>query len=159
MSDGKWVRKIIAGIVIGNLIVMVIFFLLPRGEFLLTHKNLTRNQRMETTGSRDMPNQLARTYQVVNRIKELTPKDARVFMPPGDRMEGSFRSATIQILYPREIFFSEDENFASRLKEGFKGEDEAVYFVFSPDWKPEFCAESSRIELTDFGFGMCRQVP
>ena len=62
MSDGKWVRKIIAGIVIGNLIVLVIFFLLPRGQFLLAHKSLTRNQRMETAGSRDMPNQLARTY-------------------------------------------------------------------------------------------------
>jgi hypothetical protein len=157
MSDGKWVRKIIAGIVIGNLIVLVIFFLLPRGQFILAHKNLTRNQLMETAGSSDMPNQLARTYQLVNRIKEMTSLKARVFMPPGDRLEGSFRSAVIQILYPREIFFGEDENFASRLEDDFK--DETSYFVYSPDWRPEFCAESSRIELTDFGFGMCRRVP
>ena len=72
---------------------------------LINHKKTFRN----------MPNQLARTYQVVNRIKGLTPLKARVFMPPGDRMEGSFRSAAIQILYPREIFFAEDENFASRF--------------------------------------------
>ena len=157
MSDGKWVRKIIAGIVVGNLIVLVIFFLLPRMQFLLAHKNLTRNQLLETTGSRDMPNQLARTYQVVNRIKEMTPKDARVYMPSGDRLEGSFRSAAIQVLYPRKIFFGEDENFASRLEDDFK--DDASYFVYSPDWRPEFCAESSRIELTDFGFGVCQRVP
>ena len=157
MSDGKWVRKIIAGIVIGNFIVLVNFFLVPRIQFLLAHESLTVNQRMETTGSRDMPNQLARTYQVVHRIQELTPKDARIFMPPGDRLEGSFRSAVIQILYPRKIIFGEDENFASELKEVFK--EGTSFFVYSPDWRPEFCAESSRIELTDFGFGMCRRVP
>jgi hypothetical protein len=157
MSDGKWVRRIIAGIVIGNLIVLIIFFLLPRGQFLLAQKNLTRNQLMETTGSGDMPNQLARTYQVVNRIKELTPEGATIFMPPGDRLEGSFRSAAIQILYPREIFFGEDENFVSRLEDDFK--DKTAFFIYSPEWKPEFCTESSRIELTDFGFGMCRRVP
>jgi len=156
MSDSRWVRKIIAGIVIGNLIVLVIFFLFPRMQFLLANKSLPVNQRMETAGSSDMPNQRIRTYQVVNRVKELTPLQATIFMPPGYRLEGSFRSVTIQVLYPREIFFGEDENFASELKEGFKRE--ASFFVYSPDWRPDFCAQPSRIELTDFGFGMCRLV-
>jgi hypothetical protein len=154
MSNGRWVRTIIVGIVIGNFIVLVNFFLVPRIQFLLANKNLTVNQRMETIGSRDMPNQRTRTYEVAHRIQELTPESARIFMPPGDRLEGSFRSAAIQILYPRKLFFGADENFASELKEGFK--DEASYFVYSPDWQPEFCKELSRIELTDFGFGMCR---
>ncbi len=156
MSDGRWVRIIIAGIVIGNFIVLVNFFLAPRMQFLLANKSLPVNQRMETAGSSDMPNQRIRTYRVANRIQELTPEGARIFMPPGDRPEGSFRSAAIQVLYPREMFFGEDENFASELKEGFKGE--ASFFVYSPDWRPDFCAEPFRIELTDFRFGMCRLV-
>jgi len=156
MSDGRWVRTIIAGIVAGNLIMLFIFFLIPRTQFLLAHKDLTRNQLMETKGSLDMPNQLWRTYKVVNRIGELTPKVATIFMPPGDRLQGSFRSAAIQILYPRKIFFGGDENFASGLKATKK--TEAVYFVYSPRWQPDFCAEPSRIELTEFGFGMCRRV-
>jgi hypothetical protein len=156
MSERRWVRTIIVGIVIGNLIVLINFFMIPRMQFFLGHEELTRSQFMETAGSLDMPNQLAKTYQVVNRIGELTPKDARIFMPPGDRLQGSFRSAAIQVLYPRKIIFGEDENFASKLKEDFK--DEAVFFVFSPDWRPEYCKEPSRIQLTDFGFGMCRVV-
>lgn len=156
MSDGRWVRTIVVGVVIGNLIVLSTYFMTPRMQFLLAHESLTVNQRMETTGSSDMPNQRTRTYQVANRIQELTPEGARIFMPPGDRLEGSFRSAAIQVLYPREMFFGEDENFASELQEGFKGE--TSFFVYSPDWRPDFCAQSSRIELTDFGFGMCRLV-
>jgi len=156
MNDERWVRAIIAGIVTCNLIMLFIFFLVPRTQFLLTHKGLTRNQLMATAGARDMPNQLWRTYTVVNRIGELTPKDATVFMPPGDGHEGSFRSAAIQILYPRKIFFGGDENFASGLKATKK--TEAVYFVYSPRWKSDFCEVFSRIELTEFGFGMCRRV-
>lgn len=157
MGDEGWVQKIIAGIVIGNLIILSIFFLGPRMQFLLAHKGFTSNQLMETPGSSDMPNQRTETYVVANRIRELTPLEATIFMPPGNRPEGSFRSAATQILYPRIIFFGDNENFERVLKEAKKAE--ASYFVFSPDWQPEFCAESSRIELTKSGFGMCRLVP
>lgn len=101
-----------------------------------------------------MPNQLSQTYRVVNRIAEWTPVSAMIFMPPGNRMQGSFRSATIQILYPRKIFFGEDENFTLELKSAKKAKES--YFVYSPQWQPEFCPEASHIELTDFGFGMCK---
>ena len=104
-----------------------------------------------------MPNALAGTYKVVNRIQELTPEDATLFMPPGDRIEGSFRSATIQILYPRKIFFGRDENFTTKLKEA--GKFKASYLVYSSAWKTEFCPELDRIKLTDSGFGMCRLQP
>ena len=53
-------------------------------------------------------------------------------------------------MYPRRIFFGEDENFKDKLKERVK----SAFFVYSPDWQPEFCEEPSRIELSDFGFGM-----
>lgn len=152
MSDGRWVRTIILGIVVGNLIVLANFFMVPRLQFFSAHTGLTK-QLMETTGSRDMPNQLSQTYQVVHRVRELTPEDATVFMPPGDRMEGSFRSATIQTLYPRKLFFGGDENFELELKEA--GKNKASYFVYSPEWKSKFCKQSSRVELTHFGFGMC----
>lgn len=157
MSDGRWVRTIVMGIIMGNLLILFIFFLAPRMQFLLAHSDLPSNQLMETAGSPDMPNQRTRTYRVVNRIEELTPEDATVFMPPGDRLEGSFRSAAIQVLYPRKIFFGEDENYEAALKgaEKFK----ASYFVYSPEWKSDFCKKSSRIELTDYGFGMCRLNP
>ncbi len=154
MSDGRWVRTIIFGIIIGNLIVLSTYFLVPRMQFLIANTGLTSNQLIETVGSRDMPNQLSQTYRVVNRIRELTPEDATIFMPPGDRMKGSFRSATVQILYPRKIIFGEDENFETELKEMKKFK--VSYFVYSQEWKSEFCKPSSRIELTDFGFGMCR---
>ena len=154
MSDGRLARKITTGFVIGNLIVLSTVFLAPRIEFLMAHTGLTSNQLMETKGSSDMPNQLAPTYAVVNRIRELTPVSAIIFMPPGDRMQGSFRSATIQILYPRKIFFGEDGNFQGELKKAEKSE--GSYFVYSPQWNPEYCPEASRMGLTDFGFGMCR---
>jgi hypothetical protein len=154
MSDGRWVQKILAGIVIGNLVILTLVFLVPRAQFILEHKNLTGNQLMETSGPPDMPNQLSLTYKVAHRIRELSPEDATVFMPPGDRLAGSFRSASIQVLYPRRIHFGKDENFASELKEAKK--TDASYFVYSPDWRPEFCKEIPHIELTGFGFGMCR---
>lgn len=152
MSDEGWVQKVIVGIVIGNLIVLSTFFLGPRVQFLMAHTGLTSNQLMKTAGSPDMPNQFSRIYEVVHRIRDLTPVSATVFMPPGNRLEGSFRSVTIQILYPRRVFFGEDEDFENNLKKRVK----SAYFVFSPDWQPEFCKEPSRIKLTDFGFGMCR---
>jgi predicted TIM-barrel fold metal-dependent hydrolase len=157
MNDGRWERTIIIGVVTGNLIILLIFFLVPRVQFILAHGGLTPSQLMETPGSRDMPNQLSQTYAVVNRIRELTAEDATIFMPPGNRTQGSFRSATIQILYPRKIFFGDDTNFEKELKEAenFK----VSYFVYSKEWKPGYCGELSRIELTDFGFGMCRLNP
>ena len=152
MSEVRWLQKVVAAIVIGNLAILTMVFLVPRAQFLLAQPSLAPHQMMETAGSPDMPNQFSRTYKVVNRIPDLTPVSATVFMPPGDGLEGSFRSAAIQILYPRRIFFGEDENFEDKLKEGVK----SAYFVYSSEWKPEFCKKSSRIELTDFGFGMCR---
>ncbi len=154
MSDARWVRTIVMGIVIGNLIVLAKFFMVPRIQLLLADEGLTVNQRMETVGPRDMPNQLGQTYQVGNRIQELTPLEATIFMPPGDRMKGSFRSATTQTLYPRKLFFGESENFEMELNKAKNAE--SSYFVYSPDWRPDFCEEKSRIELTDSGFGMCR---
>ena len=154
MRDGRWAPKTIAGIVIGNLILLFIFFLMPRMQFLLGHRGLTPSQLMETAGSSDIPNQLTGTYAVVHRVRELTPVSATVFMPPGDRMQGSFRSATIQVLYPRKVFFGEDNNFEGELMKAEQSEDS--YFVYSQEWKPGFCGQRSRIELTDFGFGMCR---
>lgn len=154
VSEGRWAQTLIGGIVIGNLVVIVVFFLTPRMQFFLDHEGLSRSQLLETAGSRDMPNQLKKTYKVANGIRELTPLTATIFMPPGDRLQGSFRSAATQILYPRKLIFGEDENFEKKLKEGI--ESETSYFVFSPDWKPEFCKEPSRIVLTDSGFGMCR---
>jgi len=154
MSERRWLQKIIAAIVIGNLAILTMVFLVPRAQFLLAQPRLAPHQMMETVGSPDMPNQFSRTYKVVNRIRDLTSVDATVFMPPGDRLQGSFRSAAIQVLYPRKIFFGEDENFERELKEAEKFK--VSYFVYSSDWQPEYCEEPSRIELTDFGFGMCR---
>ncbi|GJL79448.1 MAG: hypothetical protein NPINA01_24370 [Nitrospinaceae bacterium] len=153
MSDGRSVRILIAAIMIANLIVLSTTFLFPRAQFFLANIGLLQNQRMETAGSSDMPNQLSRTYAVVNRIREQTPEGATVFMPPGDRVNGSFRSATIQVLYPRKLFFGEDKNFANELQNARKFK--ASYLVYSPEWKPEFCPELERIKLTDSGFGMC----
>jgi len=152
MSERRWLQKVVAAIVIGNLTILTMVFLVPRAQFLVAQPSLAPHQMMETAGSPDMPNQFSRTYKVVNRIRDLTSVDATVFMPPGDRLKGSFRSAAIQILYPRRIFFGEDKNFEDKLKEGVK----SAYFVYSPDWQPDFCTEPSRIELTDFGFGICR---
>jgi len=152
MNEGHGVQKIIFAIVAGNLVILTMVFLAPRAQFLLAQPSLALHSLMETAGSPDMPNQFSRTYKVVHRIRDLTPASATVFMPPGDRLEGSFRSVTIQILFPRKVFFGEDENFEEHLKESVK----SAYFVYSSDWQPEYCNEPSRIKLTDFGFGMCR---
>jgi len=120
MSERRWLQKVVAAIVIGNLTILTMVFLVPRAQFLVAQPSLAPHQMMETAGSPDMPNQFSRTYKVVNRIRDLTPVSGTVFMPPGDGLEGSFRSAAIQVLYPRKIFFGEDENFEKELKEAEK---------------------------------------
>lgn len=152
MSENRWLKKIVIAIGVGNLAILTMVFLVPRAQFLLAQPSLDPNQIMETAGSPDMPNQFSRTYKVVHRIRDLTPASATVFMPPGDRLEGSFRSVTIQVLFPRKVFFGKDENFEKHLTEAVK----SAYFVYSSDWQPKFCEATSRIKLTDFGFGMCR---
>lgn len=149
-----WIGKAVSAIVAGNLVILCTVFIAPRAQFILSHGNLSPVQIRETAGSADMPNPLSGTYQVVDRIRRLTPEDATVFMPPGNRLQGSFRSAVIQVLYPRTIIFGDDGDFANLLKTASGGN--FVFFVYGRDWQADFCGERRRLELSDFGFGMCR---
>ncbi len=153
VTNRPWIAKSVYGIIAGNLVVLSIVFIFPRVQFFLSHSNLTHVQLSETRGSGDMPNQFSKTYAVANRLRQLTPEDATLFMPPGDRQEGSFRSAVIQVLYPRRIVFGDDVGFENKLN---ASQVKPTYTVFSAEWHPEFCGERPRIPLNDSGFGMCR---
>lgn len=137
-----------------NVLILILVFLGPKWYFISQNSKLSMEKRMETRGSFDMPNQYSETYIVVHNIRRHTLNNAMIFMPPGDRKKGSFRSAATQRLFPREIAFGDDKDFDSLLNS--KWGARSVFFVFSNQWKPEICAGKAVIGLGVPGFGMCR---
>lgn len=142
------------GIAALNLCVLLVIFIYPRARFIAAHWKETPRMWKESPGSWDMPNQFAETYRVAHRVRDLTLGNATVLLPPGDRLEGSFRSAAVQVLYPRRIVFGGEEAFGKLLKAGRRIPH--LYFVYGPKWHSEVCGEKPRARLNDAGWGMCR---
>jgi hypothetical protein len=136
-----------------NILVLFLVFLGPKWYFASQTTNLSLEQKSETDGSFDMPNQYKGTYIVANQIRKHTRDNAMIFMPPGNRKDGSFRSATTQRLFPREIAFGDDKNFTELLNSQWG--TRPTYFVFSNQWHPQYCAGKTVIPLGLPGFGMC----
>lgn len=133
-----------------NLATLLVLFIFPRFQFMRAHSGWTFSQLQETPGPRDMPNQFHLTYRVANRVRELTPESATVFLPPGDR-PGSFRSAAVQVLFPRRVYSGATDEFDEHLRQARA----QAYFVFAPDWHPQSCPDHKRVMLNDSGFGLC----
>lgn len=118
------------------------------------HTRESREALLESSGPLDMPNQYFQTYRIMNQVREIASEDSVLFMPMDDWEFGSPRSAVIQTLYPRRVYFSGDPGFekkrsqASNLKE--------AYVVFNEKWGKEFCKKQTAKDLGELGFGICR---
>ena len=148
------IRRFLVGIVVLNLVVLFWIFILPRARFVISHIALDSGLLMETAGSPDMPNQFSKTYEVVNQIQGLTSKGSTLFLPSGLGPGRLFRSAAIQRLYPRKLYFADDAEFKKELKSA-EGKPE-TYFVSHQTWHPKVCLRDKEAKLIGLGFSFCR---
>ncbi len=152
MSKNAQVRCFLYAVAGLNLLVLVMVFVIPRVQFMIAHRDLTAEQLLETRGAWDMPNVSHASYEVLNRIKNLTEDSATIFLPPSENHE--HRSPAIKVLYPREIFWGATDEFNSRFVEA-PGENPA-YLVVKPGWNPHWCKGRPDVELGLKDYKMCR---
>jgi hypothetical protein len=154
MSNEKWIQTVIWSLVFMNLLVICKFFIIPRVFFIFDHYSETREVLLESSGPFDMPNQYILTYKMMNEIRSIVNEEATLFFPPDNWEFGSPRSAVMQSLYPRKIYFSGDSGFKNELIKAQKLEE--VYVVFNEDWGRERCKGRSMKKLAGKRFGICR---
>ena len=145
-------QKFIYLLVTMNLLVLMAVFILPRIQFMQDHREKEFSQIQETPGARDLPNQYYLSYKIAHRVDREIPKTAAVFLPPKEH-PGAFRSAMVQVLFPRRVFSADMEDFDENFN-NLKPFPEA-YLVFSPDWQTDFCPQEKRVEFNDLGWGLC----
>ncbi len=153
MSSRSWVENSLLGIIVLNFIVLMYVFLIPRAQFMLSNWGEESASLMETSGAMDMPNQYATSYKVANQILKRVGEDAVVLMPSEGRETFLSRSALIQRLYPRKIYFSGDlgwGRFSSYLS------DKEAHVVFNTGWRGDFCKERPVYSLGHTGLGICQ---
>jgi hypothetical protein len=101
-----------------------------------------------------MPNQYAHTYRIMKQVREMANEGALLLLPPDDWEFGSPRSAVIQTLYPRKVYFSGDEGFDKKLSQAFQLKE--AYVVFNEPWGKGLCKKRPVKYLGEQGFGICR---
>jgi hypothetical protein len=154
MSNEKWVQKVIWVVVFLNLVVICQVFIIPRTDFIVRHLKESREALQESSGPLDMPNQYVHTYKLMRKIGAMTSENSLILFPPDDWEFGSPRSAIIQRLYPRKVYFSNDSGF-DRIRSQASNLGEA-YVVFNDNWGKELCQRETKIDLGELGFGICQ---
>ncbi|MBT5550360.1 MAG: hypothetical protein HOJ79_07755 [Nitrospina sp.] len=154
MSKKKWVQNVIWGVVFLNLVVIVRIFIIPRAHFITGHFQEHRDALWESSGPLDMPNQYINTYRIMKQVREIASEESLLLLPPDDWEFGSPRSAVIQTLYPRKIYFSGDEGFDKKLSQAFSLKN--AYVVFNERWGKGLCEKRPVKHLGEQGFGICR---
>ena len=154
MSKKKWVQNVIWGVVFLNFVVIVRVFIIPRTNFITSHFQEHRDALRESSGPLDMPNQYAHTYRIMKQVREMANEGALLLLPPDDWEFGSPRSAVIQTLYPRKVYFSGDEGFDKKLSQAFQLKE--AYVVFNEPWGKGLCKKRPVKYLGEQGFGICR---
>ena len=152
MIASEHTRKFIYLLVAMNLLVLMAIFILPRIQFMLENSEKEFSQIQQTQGSKDLPNQISLSYQIAHRVDQQIPITAAVFLPPKEH-PGAFRSAMVQVLFPRRLFSADMEDFDENFNnlQPFP----QAYLVFSPDWQADFCPLEKRVQLNDLGWGLC----
>jgi hypothetical protein len=158
MNNRSWVENMIWSVIVLNFVVLMFVFLMPRLQFMASHWGMESETLMETSGVRDIPNQYIKTYRVANQVRNLIRNDSIVLMPPDNEEFDLNRSALIQRLYPKEIYFSGDKGFNEVVLSLAKQEKE-IYVMFDENWGKGFCKEKSVETLGTQGFGVCRGSP
>lgn len=154
MTNKKWVQKIIWGVVFFNMVVIIGVFIIPRVSFIVDRFQDSRDALRESSGPIDMPNQYIQTYRMMNKVREITSDDSLLLMPHDDWEFGSPRSAVIQMLYPRRVYFFGDQGFEKNLARAFNSKE--AYVVFNLQWGKGLCKEGTVKQLDSQGFGICR---
>ncbi len=154
MSNEKWVQTIIWAVIFLNLVVICRVFIIPRADFISAHLKESREALRESAGPPDMPNQYVRTYQMMNQVRTIVGEGAIVLFPPDDWEFGSPRSAVIQTLYPRRVYFSGDQRFDEKLSQALKHNE--AYVVFNGKWGQKLCKARKVQGLGEIGFGICQ---
>ncbi|MBT5027331.1 MAG: hypothetical protein HOM97_02970, partial [Nitrospina sp.] len=88
------------------------------------------------------------------QIQAIASEKAILLFPPGDWEFGSSRSVVIQMLYPREAYFSGDPGFDGKLLQALMSEN--AYVVFNEKWGVELCQSQIEKSLGVPGFGICQ---
>lgn len=139
-SPGK-IRTSIYAIIFLNLICIFVVFIFPRTKFIVSHIHLAYTQLMETSGAPDMPSVVGQSFAIANFLKETTPENSTVFLPPLE--EGGHHSPTILRLYPRRLFWGNTPEF----KESLRTATSPSYFLSLPDWHPDYCANKTWVKV------------
>ncbi len=155
MNNRSWVENIIGAIIILNIVVLSSVFLIPRAKVMVNYWGWESEALMETSGASDTPNQYSKTYQVANQIRKITRDNSIILMPADNWEFGSNRSAMIQRLYPRKVYFFGDNSF-SELKYNLNP-DVPIYSVAFPGDGAELCFEKDVEKLGETGFGICER--
>ncbi|MBT3183159.1 MAG: hypothetical protein HOI59_13700 [Nitrospina sp.] len=154
MPKKKWVQNVIWGVIFLNLVVIVRVFIIPRTHFITSHFQERREALRESSGPLDMPNQYAHTYRMMKQVREMASEESLLLLPPDDWEFGSPRSAVIQTLYPRKVYFSGDEGFDKKLSQAFHLKE--AYVMFNDRWGKGLCKNRTVKHLGEQGFGICR---
>jgi len=154
MSKDNWVQSLIWGVVFLNLVVLCKVFIVPRAYFIADHFQEHREVLRESAGPFDMPNQYANTYRMMKQVREMSGEVSVILMPPDNWEFGSPRSAVIQMLYPRKVYFYGDSRFDKTLSQAFSLKE--AYVMFNEQWGKELCAKYPVKQLGWQGFGICR---
>ena len=151
MIQGKWIRWLLNAVASLNLLVLFMFFIFPRVQFMMANGALTPDRLKESRGAPDMPNLFYDSYKMLNRIKRETPEHAMIFFPALG--EGEHHSPAIQTLYPRRIFWEGSSGYADEL-DNLKHSSEA-FRVIGEGEEFAFCREPV-MDLKAGGYRMCR---
>ncbi len=153
--EGRAVRRFLYAVIAGNLIVLAGIFILPRLVFMTEHGSIPHAQRLETSGPSDMPNQFADVYRRFLKIRGHIPLSARVFVPPKEGPRGTVRAPMLQMLYPRQVHFADDADFAEQKERALRT-GEKIYIVFDAERTAAECGQDPLFRDGRSGWGVCR---
>lgn len=154
--EAKFTRKVFSGVIMLNLIMVTVFFILPRADFMLRHWNEPRYEISKFAGTYDLPNLFFKTYQSANEIKVRVPENATLLMPPRTTA-GMFHSAAQQVLFPRTLYFQGEKEYG-RVKDAALVVPQ-LWKVNAPGDSLTDCPRASAIPLGQSGFSLCRLDP
>lgn len=154
MSNRNWVENTILGIIAFNIFVLAYVFLIPRTQFMIYHWGRGPEAITETPGAADTPNRYSKAYKVANQIRKVTKENSIILMPADNWEFGSNRSALIQRLYPRKVYFFGEKSFLE-LKNNLNPDTSVYAAAFSGDGAG-LCFEKDARKLGETEFVLCK---
>ena len=145
------VKRFLLSIIGVNLIIIGVIFAGPRINFIADNLDKSYEQRAESSGPFDLPNQFKVTYRVAHQIKDYVKEGDLLFLPSG-KEKGSFRSVMSQVLFSQKLTFENDPFFWRDLKE----RKSPIYLVRKSGGEAKLCSGSDKVALGNTGFVLCK---